>query len=311
MNCRSRLSEKSCAGSFVTDVLRVASLVLLGLVSSCDPSGHDQAHGHLYFAAGNYVGQFDLSDGSSLPAANLGDVTIDHLSNLPGGNLLLTLRVFMNGRETSRILRFNLRQGVSFALFPGFMAEFLPGPKAVIYSDGSRLLATRREHSYHDEFVIDDHGYNSRPTVIMLSESELLFDRVNDGNVVIHRYNADDDTSQALQQLSGVCDLNGAVWIGDTDQLLCRRLGTSPQDSSYVLVSLDGTIEKTLPLPDDKILRALVYLPDQRLVVLTERSNSWGGGQPRNAVWIYDMLTAESYVIAKDQYLGVSVVYRP
>jgi len=295
----------------VTDVLRVVSLVLLGLVSSCDPSDQDQAHGHLYFAAGNYVGQFDLSDGSSLPAANLGDVTIDHLSNLPGGNLLLTLRVFTNGRETSRILRFNLRQGVSFALFPGFMAEFLPGPKAVIYSDGSRLLATRREHSYHDESVIDNHGYNSKPTVVMLSESEILFDRVIDGDVVIHRYDANDDASQALQQLSGVCDLNVAVWIAATDQLLCRKFGVAPQDSSYHLVSLDGVVEATLPLPGDKILRAIAYLPDQRLVVLTERSDSWGGGQLRNAVWIYDMLTAESYVIARDQYLGTAVVYRP
>ncbi len=295
----------------MTNVLRVASLILLALVSSCDSPGHGRAHGHLYFAAGNYVGQFDLSDGSSLPAANLGDVTIDHLSDFRGGNLLLTLRVFVNGRETSRILSFNLRQGVSFPLFPGFDAEFLPSPKVVIYDDGLKLLATHRKRSYKDETVIDDHGYNSRPTVVVLSESEILFDRVADGDVVIHRYNAEDDTSEALQPLSEQCDLNGAVWISGTDQLLCRKRDVLPQDSSYMLVSLDGVVEETLLLPDDKVLRALVYLPDQRLVVLTERSSSWGGGQPRNSVWIYDMSTAESYLLAKDQYLGKSVVYRP
>ena len=295
----------------MTNVLRVASLILLALVSSCDSSDHGSAHGHLYFATGNYVGQFDLSDGSSLPAANLGDVTIDHLSDFRGGNLVLTLRVFVNGRETSRILSFNLRQGVSFPLFPGFEAEFLPGPKAVIYDDGLKLLATHRDRSYKDETVIDDHGYNSRPAVVVLSESEILFDRVTDGDVEILRYNADDDTSQVLQPLSEQCDLNGAVWISDTKQLLCRSPGTSQQDSIYMFVSLDGNVEKTLPLPDDKILRALVYLPDQQLVVLTERSNSWGGGQPRNAVWIYNMRTAAIYLLAKNQYLGKSVVYRP
>jgi hypothetical protein len=292
-------------------VLRVASLILLALVSSCDSSDHGPAHGHLYFAAGNYVGQFDLSDGSSMPAANLGDVTIDHLSDFRGGNLLLTLRVFVNGRETSRILSFNLRQGVSFALFPGFGAEFMLSPKAVIYDDGLKLLVTHRDRSYKDETVIDDHGYNSRPTVVVLSKSEILFDRVTDGDVEILRYNADDDTSQALQPLSEQCDLNGAVWITDTKQLLCRSPGTAQQDSIYMFVSLDGNVEKTLPSPDDKFLRALVYLPDQRLVVLTERSSSWGGGQPRNFVWIYDMRTAAIYLLAKDQYLGKTVVYRP
>ena len=295
----------------MTNVLRVASLILLGLVSSCDLSDHGSAHGHLYFAAGNYVGEFDLSDGSSWPAANLGDVTIDHLSDFRGGNLLLTLRVFVNGRETSRILSFNLRQGVSLPLFPGFDAEFLPSPKAVIYNDGLKLLATHRDRSYKDETVIDDHGYNSRPTVVVLSESEILFDRVTDGDVEILRYNVDDDTSQVLQALSEQCDLNGAVWISDTKQLLCRSPGTSQQDFIYIFVSLDGNVEKRLPLPDDKVLRALVYLPDQQLVVLTERSSSWGGGQPRNSVWIYNMRTAAIYLLVKDQYLGKSVVYRP
>ncbi len=295
----------------MTDVLRVASLVLLGIVASCDSADHHRAHGHLYFATGNYVGQFDLSDGSSSPVANLGDVTIDHLSAFRGGDLLITLRAFSNGRETSRILRFNPRQNVSFSLFPGLMAEYLPGSKAVIYDDGSNLLATRREHAYHDESVIDAHGYNSKPAVVVLSESEILFDRVTDGNVVIHRYNVDDDASQALQRLSEVCVLSGAVWITDADQLLCRKLGAAPQEPRYLLASLDGTVEKALRLPEDKVLRALVYLPDQQLVVLTERSNSWGGGQPKNAVWIYDMSTGNSYLIAKDQFLGDSVVYRP
>ena len=294
----------------MTDALRFVSLVLLGIVASCDSTDDYQAHGQLYFAAGNYVGKFDLSNGSSSPVANLGDVTIDHLSAFRGGDLLLTLRAFSNGRETSRILRFNVRQGVSFSLFPGLMAEYLPDSKAVIYDDGSNLLATRRENAYHDETLIDAHGYTSKPAVVVVSGSEILFDKVIDGNVVIHRYDADKDAPQALQQLSAVCDLNGAVWIADAKQLLCRKPGAAPQESAYLLASLDGTVNKTLALPAGKALRALVYLPDQQFVVLTERSKSWGGGQPKNAVWIYDMGTAKSYLIAKDQYLGDSVVYR-
>ena len=191
------------------------------------------------------------------------------------------------------------------------MAEYLPDSKAVIYDDGSNLLATRRANAYHDETLIDAHGYTSKPAVVVVSGSEILFDKVIDGNVVIHHYDADNDAPQALQQLSEVCDLNGAVWIADAKQLLCRKPGAALRESAYLLASLDGTVNKTLALPAGKALRALVYLPDQQLVVLTERSQSWGGGQPNNAIWIYDMGTTKSYLIAKDQYLGDSVVYRP
>ncbi len=79
----------------------------------------------------------------------------------------------------------------------------------------------------------------------------------------------------------------------------------------YVFVSLDGTIEKTLPLDRDKDFRALSFLPDQRVVIFTERSNNWGGGLPRHHVWAYAMDTARMNRLAKDQYLGDSVVYRP
>ena len=64
-------------------------------------------------------------------------------------------------------------------------------------------------------------------------------------------------------------------------------------------------------LPEEGRLHALKYLPDQRLVVLTQRLELWGGGQPRYAVWAYDIENDVSYEIAADQYLGDSAVYSP
>lgn len=290
--------------------MRVFLLVVVALISSCDSLEHRPIHGHLYFAAGNYIGLFDLSDGSSSAVANLGDVTIDHVSSFTGGDLLLTIRVYVNGRETSRILRFDPRRYGSSPLFPGLTAKFLPGTKSVIYDDGLRLLATGRENAYRDETVIDAHGYNSKPAVVVLSDTEILFNSLNDGDALIQRYDIVSNVSQPLPELSRVCDLGGAIWLAGSGQLLCKTNYDSPQGARNVLASLDGSINKTLSLPENKSFRALAYLPDQGLAILSQLSDSWGGGQPAYAVWAFDEATGESYRIAKDQYLGSSVVYR-
>ena len=291
--------------------MRVAALLVVALIASCDMSEHEELHGHLYFAAGSYVGQFDLSDSRSAPVVNLGDVTIDRVGAFIGNDLLLTMREYVNGRETSRILRFNLRRSVSSPLFSGMMAEYLPSSIAVIYDDGSRLLATHRKKAYRDEVVIDVHGHNSMPAVVKLSDAEILFNSVHDEHVLIQRYNVDTDTSSPLHSLSKTCALNGAIWIAASAQLLCKRHADASQETGYVFVSLDGIIETTLQLDDDKDFRALSFLPDQRVIILTERSTSWGSGQPRHAVWVYDIDTTRIYRLAKDQYLGTSAVYRP
>ena len=290
--------------------MRAAALLIVGLIASCDSSDQEALHGHLYFAAGNYVGQFDLRDGASAPVVNLCDITIDNVSPFIGDDLLLTIREYVNGRETSRILRFDPRRNVSSPLFSGMMAEYLPSSMAVVYDDGSRLIATHRKKAYRDEAVIDVHGHNSRPAVVVLSDAEILFNSIHNDNVLIQRYNVDTDTSEPLHALSTTCTLNGAVWIAESKQLLCRPPANSSREPGYVFVSLDGTIEGTLLLDGDQNFRALAYLPDQGIVILTERSYRWGDGQPRHAVWAYDMQTASSYRLARNQYLGNSVVYR-
>ena len=275
--------------------MRVPLLVVLGFIVSCDAPDRQTPHGHLYFTTGSYVGLFDLSDGSSAPVASLGDVTIDHISAYESGDLLLTLRDFVNERETSRILRFNPRRHTSFPLFPGLMAEFLPGSKTVVYDDGSRLLATHRRKAFRDEAVIDEHGYNSKSAVVVISGTEILFNGAVDGEVLIQRYDTDDGRVYPLHELSKTCRLNGAIWIAGSGQLLCKMIFDSEEAPKYGFVTLSGAATNSLPLPGDKNYRALSYLPDQDLIILSERSNSWGGGQQRHAVWVYDMTASTAY----------------
>ncbi len=291
--------------------MRVALLVVLGLIASCDVSEEQALHGHLYFAAGSYVGEFDLSDGSSAPVASLGDVTIDHIRAYKDNDLLLTLRDFVNEHESSRILRYDPRENASFPLFPGLMAEFLPGPRVVIYDDGASLLATHRTQAFRDEAVIDAHGHNSKPSVVVISDTEILFNSVVDGAVLIQRYDVDEGRSYPLHDLSKVCRLDGAIWIAGSEQILCKALFDSSEKLHYGFVSLNGAATIPLPLPQDNNFRALIHLPDQNLVIFSESSNSWGGGQQKYAVWVYDITASTAYRLAKDQYLGRSVVYRP
>jgi len=291
--------------------MRATLLVMLGLIASCDAYEQQALRGHLYFAAGSYVGEFDLSDGSSAPVASLGDVTIDHLGVYENNDLLLTMRDFAYESEISRILRFNPRENTSFPLFPGVMAEFLPGARAVIYDDGLSLLATHRNQAFRDETVIDVHGHNSKPTVLVISDTEILFNSVVNDEVLIQRYDVVDDKSYSLNDLSKICRLNGAIWIADSGQILCRVGFDSAEKPKYGFVSLSGVATVALPLPDDKNFRALIYLPDQQVIILSELSKSWGGGRQKHAVWVYDVNSSIAYRLAKDQYLGQSVVYRP
>ena len=291
--------------------MRLTLLVFFGLIASCDVSEEQALHGHLYFAAGSYVGEFDLSDGSSAPVASLGDVTIDHVRAYEDNDLLLTLRDFVNERETSRILRYDPRENTSFPLFPGFTAEFLPVPRVVIYDDGGTLLATHRTKACRDEAVINAHGYNSKPSVVVISDTEILFNSIVDGEVLIQRYDVDEGRSYPLHDLSKVCRLDGAVWIADSGQILCKAQFDSSERLRYGFVSLNGTATIPLPLPEDNNFRALIYLPDQNLVIFSESSSSWGGGQQKYAVWVYDTNASSAYRLAKNQYLGQSVVYRP
>ena len=48
----------------------VKILVLLPLLQSCEQGAQPDLHGRLYFASGNYVGEFDLAKGTSVIVAN-------------------------------------------------------------------------------------------------------------------------------------------------------------------------------------------------------------------------------------------------
>ena len=70
-------------------------------------------------------------------------------------------------------------------------------------------------------------------------------------------------------------------------------------------------MHESLPLPANHDLRPLAFLPDQDVLILTERWRSRLAGRVRWAVWVYRFDTQQAYRLLDDQYLGDSVLYRP
>ena len=65
----------------------------------------------------------------------------------------------------------------------------------------------------------------------------------------------------------------------------------------------------SVPLPSSHDLKPLAFLPDQGVLILTER---WRGGlsdRVRWGVWVYRFGTQEAYRLLDDQYLGDYVFY--
>jgi hypothetical protein len=279
------------------------------MLASCQQAPQAEFHGRLYFASGNYVGEFDLAQGTSVAIANRGDVTIRNVSAFEPGRLLLAEMGTVDGRDAPRISWFDLESGEAGSLFAGVIARYLPIPAALIWDDGQRLHASARRRNSSVNAEITGHNLNQLATIVDVSDYMVLFEVGLPEDRVIESY--DVNTRERLQReaLSSVCRLAGAVWIDDREVLACPAKGQERDYPEYLLADIDGNIRGRLSLPEDKHFVALDYATDQNALFLTERWVSSLGGVERFAVWAYDLIDGQSYRIVRDQYLGDSAVY--
>jgi len=295
---------------FVRQFVRIISIFcLVSPLQSCEPQSHPEVHGHLYFASGNYIGEFDLEQGASTITANRGAVTIRNVSAFGEGRLLLAETATVENLEVPRISWVDLETGRAETLYSGVIARYLPGPGVLVWDDGKRLHASSRtrDPSYNAEVIT--HNPNQLVTILDVRHDTVLFATGAPTHRVIHSYNV--STKELVQRvaLSNTCQLQAAVWISGRDQLACLARESSGNDVDYLLVDLDGNIHGRLNLPQGKQFKALTYIPDHHLLIITERWQTLLVGAERFAVWAYDMSTGLSHRLVKDQYLGTSAVY--
>jgi hypothetical protein len=274
------------------------------LFSGCEPDETREYWGNLYFAAGSYLGQLDLRDGSVSVLANVGDADIREIDAFGDDQLLLTIFGPVNRKDTFRLMQFNLDTFGLVTLINGRHGRYLPAPEALIFDDGVHLRARVYGDGPMEELTIIRHRFGSRVRVLQVSAASILYS-VDPANA-IYSFDVVSRALRALPELSEKCQLDGALWVDAREALLCKH-EDAPQ--SYSLVGLDGSARGVLAILDASSYRAVAYLADQDALVLTEAWNTVVSGSERYAIWIYDLASDRMVRLVGDQYLGSSVVY--
>jgi hypothetical protein len=283
----------------------LAGLVLMLQLAACSGPGHEELRGSLYFAAGNYLALLDLRDGSTSVVANLGDADIRSLSPQLEDRLLLTVYGSENNRETRHLVLYDLDTRQTLTLLNGYVGHYLPGTKTLVFDDGVRTYVTERVRGNWEKTEVVEHRYNQRVDVVPISSTRFIY-RVADGPLYVYDRTA--GRSIELSGLDSTCRFDRSLWFADREQMLCQ-LRRDGEAREYAFVGLDGANLESVPLPSSQDLKPLALLPDQGVMILSER---WRGGladRVKWGVWVYRFNTQEVYRLLDDQYLGDHVLY--
>jgi hypothetical protein len=279
---------------------------VLVMLAACQAPQHPEMRGSLYFAAGNYLAEMNLRDGSTSVVANLGDAEIREISPQLSERLLLTVFGKVNQQDAHRLVLYDIASRQTLELAKGRHGHYLPGTRVLVYDDGTTLTMRERVSGRWETTEILRHRHNARLAILPISATRLLYAEVGS---VIHVYDRETGESTELAALSERCDLDYALWLPEAERLICRT-GFADGSYRYPLVSLDGATHGELSLPPSKSFRPLAWLPDQDALVLSEQWRGLLSERPRSAVWIYSLDDGTAFRLVDDQYLGKRVVYK-
>ncbi len=263
---------------------------------------HRELSGGLYFAAGNYLAELDLRNGSTRVVTSIGDETIVGLAPHGSERLLLTVYGEVNRQYVHSLVLYDLATKQQLRFFEGRRGRYLPGTDVLVYDEGRRILAKRRQGDTWETIEVASRDYRVPVQIIPVSATAFLY-TVGDGPVQL--FDIADGTS-STPGLADRCSLDAAVWVPAFDALLCRG-----NETVYAFVTLDGSVGKPLSLPDGRPLEAVAYAADQDLVIFSERWQSFIGERQKHAIWVHDRDTGETWRLVENQHLGETVVYRP
>jgi hypothetical protein len=211
----------------------------------------------------------------------------------------------------ARISWLDLKTGRSESLYSGVQARFVAGAGVIVYDDGAKLYSVPLAGDSGIDSIILTYKRHQLTAMVEVSNDSLLFEIQDAGQPVIEAYQAVTGELQTLERLAGLCRLEGAVWIGDLEQLACRKRDSEGDEAAgtYVLADLEGNLMASLSLPEGEKFLALAYVRDQGVLILQESWQSQFGGQEKSAVWAHDIHSGENYRLSETQNLGESVVY--
>jgi len=286
-------------------------LTLLVLLGACEPTATPEIPGNLYFGSGNYLALLDLWDGSTDIVASIGDAEIQEIGPKDGRRILLNVFGPVNQKDSHRLVLFDLETRQQLTFFEGRFGRYLMDGQTLVYDDGARIWATWKRVNYWEKVEVTQHSFNAKVWIVPVSDTAFLYSVGSESDAPVYVFDTTERRSAELDVLTGTCRLDGAIWIEARSELLCRSGSPTSSDSSYVFASLDGVVSGSLQLPPNKSFRALAYLPDRDVVVLSESWQTWMSGRQKWAVWVYDIASASSHRVLEHQYLGHTVIYEP
>lgn len=284
-----------------------AAAILIATLCACDREPELQATGYLYFAAGSYLGKFDLSDGGSSVVANLNDANIERVTELGGNRLLLSLIASVDNKEINRISWIDVKTGQITHLYEGVLAAYLPGTKTYVYDDGSRLIAAARTIEFRTDAEIFRHRLFDATAIIPISGEELIFEVGRQQARQVFYYNVLSAELREMPGLAARCELRDALYLADRDLLVCARAN---QSGEYIMATLNGERHAMVTAPVSVGLRALAYVQPLNALVFSESYTTWLTGERRSRVWLHDLNSGRNVVISDQQSLGIAAVYR-
>lgn len=275
------------------------------LLASCGPSTERAFHGYLYFVQSPYLVRFALRDGSLEVVTHLGNSTVREISPFGADRLLIAETATVNRRGVARIAWMDLKTGQAQALYEGVQARFVENAGAIVYDDGGTVYAVYLAGGEGADVEVLSHRRNQLSAMLEVADGDLLIETNEDGQAVIHAYRAADRSLRRLDALAARCRLDGAVWIGDLQRLLCRERADG---DGYLYADLDGQALGRPTLPAGGDWRALAWIADQGVVVFKQSSEGFGG-QENFAAWAHDVRSGENHALSESHDLGSSVVY--
>ncbi|MDX1380458.1 MAG: hypothetical protein R3233_05015 [Xanthomonadales bacterium] len=288
--------------------IRSMALLLVFVLAACDSRQAPVYQGGLYFGVDSYVMRYSLRDGSLTAEGHLGDTVSREVSPFCGDHLLIAESASVNRRSVPRISWFDLRTGESVDLYPGLLARYLPEAGLVAYDDGLNLYAVPQLDGSAFE-VIYGHAQNQLSQLLAAPPGLLLFEATEGGAPLIRSWSTQTGEVRALDALTRLCRLQGAVWIEPLERLACKRRSGSVAEAGYVLAALDGTVEGSLDLPEDGLFLALAYLPEPHALALRETRRGLFGTRDTHSVWVYELDSGTVHQLPGSANLGTSAVY--
>jgi len=247
----------------------------------------------------------ELSNGAFKYIKSLPTFSIDGVNKIDEYRLLVSSFNLSPSKQRAKIAIYNLQSNELKYVLDGSRAIYIAKYKKIIFYGWKGLSITDVDGDFESIEVIDSAA--SAMPVVLVSSSEFLYERMQDGKYGIWKYNFESKSAKEKLGLKD-CSLSHAVWRSATNELLCsQRLENGRYTGKYLSTNLTGEKRQYISFGKGKFW-PVIYIDSLDVIVLQERSASLFKGE-FHPVHIYSFIDGSKTKIAEDDMLSQSIVY--